>query len=233
MSQFFNIKSTCVLCGDSTSQVYSLCKPCQGDFPLITNACQCCGLPIADVQEESHQVALCGYCLKTPPAIDYTQSLYYYESPIDYLVGQVKFEENLSCASILGHLLAKGVTDIDDDLPDVIIPVPLHKKRLFKRGFNQSLEIARPVAKLLQLPIDSNLVARTKSTRAQAKLNVAQRRKNIKGCFKVKDNHAYQHVVLIDDVITTGSTINELASALKQSGVKKVGVWSIARAILN
>ena len=227
MHHFLNLKSSCVLCGGITNEPISLCKPCQRDLPRIQNACHQCGLPAVESQYN-----LCGQCVKVPPTIDYTHSVFYYEPPIDFLVGQLKFEEKLSCAAILGNLLAESIAQMDD-LPDVIVPVPLYKKRLFKRGFNQSLEMARPVSKQLQIAIETNLVSRTKSTRAQAKLNLAQRKKNIKGCFKVQQNHRYQHVVLVDDVITTGSTINELARILKQSGVKKVGVWSIARAILN
>lgn len=231
MNRFFTIKSSCVLCGDATDQPISLCRPCQVDLPRIDHACGRCGLAVTESQQ-----GLCGQCLKTPPAIDYTHSLFYYESPIDYLIGQLKFEEKLACASIFGHLLAQSLNssfsmNTGADLPDVIIPVPLHKKRLSKRGFNQSLEIARPVSKQLQLPIDTQCVRRTKSTRAQAKLNIAQRKRNIKGCFEIQKDHSYQHIILIDDVITTGSTINELARILKQSGVDKVGVWSIARAV--
>jgi len=227
MHQFFSVKSSCVLCGDTTSEPISLCKPCQGDLPRIKNACECCGLPILEPS-----LGLCGDCLTSPLEVDYTKSLFYYDSPIDHLIGQLKFKEALSAASILGHLLAESV-EMVEDLPDVIVPVPLHKKRLVQRGFNQSLEIARPVSKQLKLPIDTNLVRRTKSTRAQAKLNVSERKKNIKDCFEIQHQQIYQHVVLIDDVMTTGSTINELARVLKLSGVKKVGVWSIARAILS
>jgi ComF family protein len=118
-------------------------------------------------------------------------------------------------------------------MPDILIPVPLHKQRLVERGFNQSLEISRAVSKQLPVPIDTQCVRRVKSTQAQQTLNITQRKQNIKGCFEMQQSHNYKHVVLIDDVITTGSTVNELAHTLKKSGVEKVGVWSIARAVLK
>lgn len=227
MNNLFRLTSSCILCGDSTNQPISLCIPCKKDLPVLGNTCVRCGLPMVDSFHGQ-----CGQCQKIPPAIDYSKSLYYYKSPIDYLIGQLKFEEKLSCASILGYLLS-GLELEFDEVPDVIVPVPLHNKRLSKRGFNQSLEIAKPVALKLGIPIDYRVARRTKPTIAQAKLGLSLRNKNIKNCFKIQADTRYKHVLLIDDVITTGSTINELARTLKKTGVETVGVWSIARATLN
>lgn len=165
---------------------------------------------------------------------DYTVSLYHYETPIDYLISQLKFQQQLSYAAILGLLLSENLSNkADQKYPDVIIPVPLHKNRLIKRGFNQSLEIARELTKTVKLPINYRCATREKATRTQSKLDAAQRKRNIKGCFTLKALPSYEHVVIIDDVVTTSATTNELARVLKMSGVKKVGVWSIARAELH
>ncbi len=227
------LPSSCVLCDCSVSRVISLCKSCEGDLPILVNACKTCGLPL-DVENKNNIV--CGHCLQTSTSVDYTLCLYHYQAPLDYLITALKYKQQLSHAAILGDLLLRRLQQqITEELPDCIIPVPLHKKRLIKRGFNQSLEIARPVAKKLNIQIDVKSVRRKKLTLAQADLSAAQRKKNVKDCFEIqsKEKMIYSHVVIIDDVVTTGSTINELAKLLKQSGVKKVGVWSLTRAVLG
>jgi len=216
------------------SRAISLCKSCEEDFPVLLDACKTCGLPL-DAANESNS-AVCGHCLQISTYVDYTLCLYHYQAPLDYLITTLKYNQQLSHATILGHLLlARLEGEVIGNYPDCIIPVPLHKRRLVKRGFNQSLEIVRNVAEYLNIPIELTSVKRKKRTLAQAELNAVQRKKNVKGCFDVKIELAenYSHVVIIDDVVTTGSTINELAKQLKKSGIKKVGVWSIARAVLG
>lgn len=219
-----------MLCGFIVSSCIPLCNQCQNDLPRILHSCQKCGSPVL-----SSNIKTCGQCLIISPTVDYTFSLFHYESPVDYLIAQLKFQQQLSYAAILGYLLKTYLKSElqQGDLPEVILPVPLHKKRLFKRGFNQSLEIARPVSKQLKIPIDYKFVRRIKPTTTQTKLNIDERKRNIKGCFKLNTVPAYRHVVLIDDVVTTGATTNELAQTLKNAGVDRVGVWSVARAILQ
>jgi len=224
-----------VLCGDSVAKTISLCEPCRQDFPILEGACQQCGLPMDSSNEHN---AICGQCLKIPAAVDYTLCLYHYQIPLDYLITELKYNQKLTHAAILGELfLARLLSEKSgENLPDVILPVPLHKNRLIKRGFNQSLEIARPIAKQLNIPIGLDLVRRKRQTRTQTDLTAVERKKNIRGCFEIIKQEsllAYDHIVILDDVVTTGSTSNELASLLKQSGVKKVSVWSVARAVIN
>ena len=229
MKQLFSLHSSCFLCGGTTNQQISLCQSCEDDLPVIENSCSRCGLPVAIPSKE-----ICGHCLKNAPEIDYTESLYFYKPPIDYLITKLKFEEKLVCASIFAHLLSGLTKKIGaEDIPDVIVPVPLHLHRLSQRGFNQALEIAKPISAKSGIPLDYKYIRRIKSTTAQSKLNVTERKRNIKNSFEVQGEKQYRHVLLIDDVITTGSTINELAKTIKDSGVEKVGVWSIARAILD
>lgn len=232
MSLFF--KSACVLCGDSVSGNISLCKACKNDLPILEGACKQCGLPFNDAEQWD---SVCGQCIKSPPAVDYTLSLYHYETPIDFLITGLKYDQQLSHAAILGELLLEKLQKhtTENSLPDCILPVPLHKSRLTKRGFNQSLEIARDVAKIFNIPISLDSVKRKRGTRTQTDLTAVERKKNMRGCFEVMNSHkfsSYKHIVILDDVVTTGSTVNELAKLLKKSGVEKVGVWSIARAIL-
>ena len=224
------IRSACELCGGNTSRLISLCQACQGDFPVLQGCCKLCSIELgSDTRTDS----VCGQCLQNPPAVDYALSLFHYDSPIDYMVSELKFNHRLSYAAILGSLLAEKILAEDFLAPEAIVPVPLHAKRLVKRGFNQSLEIATALSKKLNIPIDKSLVTRTKYTLAQSDLSAKDRHKNIRGCFEITKLLDYQHIVIIDDVVTTGSTTNELAGLLKRSGVKKVGVWSIARAVLS
>ena len=227
------LQSSCVLCDASVSRPFSLCEPCEGDLPKLLNACKQCGLPLENLNAVT---TVCGECIKLSPVVDYTLCLYHYQAPVDYLITTLKYKQQLPLAKILGELLLiKLLQENIDDLPDCIIPVPLHKKRLVKRGLNQSLEIARPVARKFKIPIDLKLVHRARQTLAQADLDAAQRKRNVNNCFEIicENKIRHDHVVIIDDVITTGSTINALAKVLKQSGVKKVGVWSVARAVLG
>ncbi len=227
-----DLPSYCVLCDRPIRRAFSLCKECEDDLPKILHACKLCGIPL----NESSRV--CGQCLKTKPVVDFSLSLYHYESPVDYLISQLKFRQKLSYAAILGHLLSEHLLNtMSAKLPDAIIPVPLYKKRLGKRGFNQSLEIAKIVSKKTGLTIDTQLVSRKKSTRAQSSLHLKQRKQNVKDCFQIKNQNqgapVYERIAILDDVVTTGATTNELAKVLKTAGIKKVGVWSIGRAVLH
>ena len=222
------IGSSCVLCNATVKRKISLCEACEADLPIISHACSRCGIPL------SESLDVCGECLKLTPMVDYNLSLYHYETPVDYLIGELKFNKKLSYADILGYLLAKELLKKEqENFPEIILPVPLYKSRLVERGFNQSLEIARVVSRELKVPIDYKLMKKYKTTQAQSTLKLNQRKSNIKGSFKLEKIPPYQHVVIIDDVVTTGATSNELATVLKAAGIKKVGVWSIARAILR
>ncbi|MCK5905419.1 MAG: ComF family protein, partial [Gammaproteobacteria bacterium] len=110
---------------------------------------------------------------------------------------------------------------------------PLHNKRSRQRGFNQALEIAQPIAKELNIPISANAIKRIKYTEAQSLLSAVERRKNLRNSFALSKPIIAEHIVLVDDVVTTGTTVYELATLLKKSGVRKVGVWAVARAIIT
>ena len=189
-----------------------------------------CALPLA---EDINGKVLCGRCITKSPVFDYCYSMFRYEDKIINLVHQLKFGEKISYARTIGEML---LTMLQDELqtkqgkPECLIPVPLHKSRLRKRGFNQSIEIARILARKLEIPIEYDAVKRQRSTATQTGLNAKQRQKNIKGAFCVDGEINYKHVLIIDDVVTTGSTVNELAGVLKKNKVERVGVLSIARA---
>ena len=207
-----------------------VCADCYKSLPHNDHCCIRCALPLA---EEINDRVLCGRCIKKLPVFDYSYSLFRYQDDIVRLVHQLKFSEKISYARSIGEmLLTKFELDLlpEQGRPDCLLPVALHESRLRQRGFNQSVEIARVIAKKLNIPIDYDTVIRQRSTVSQTGLNARQRRKNIKGAFSLAKDIKYRHVLIIDDVVTTGSTVNELAKVLKKNNVKRVGVLSIARA---
>ena len=235
MIQFSILKSSCVLCDALIEGKLSLCEGCRVDLPRVEFACKTCGLPI----ESDTKSSICGQCITQKTYVDYAQNIFFYDNPVDYLISQMKFQQQLSAAAVLADLFKKYFkSSFQNDelaygLPDAFLPMPLHNKRLAKRGFNQSLELIKPLAASLNIPIALDIAARTKETTTQTHLNKLQRKKNVSGCFTLSAKPKKSHIVIVDDVVTTGATTNELAKLLKQAGVKKVGVWSLARAELN
>lgn len=223
--------SCCILCDATILGGLSLCELCLQDLPRIESSCRQCGLPF----KQNLKGALCGQCQQSLPPIDYLISSLQYAYPVGHLVSQLKFQRDLTLAKIFSHLLLTTLSAHYKahpmQRPDIIIPIPLHKKRIRQRGFNQALEIARPLATALEIPLIINAVKRIRYTQAQSLLNAKERRKNLHQSFALIQPISAQHIVLVDDVVTTGTTVYELATVLKQAGVKKVGVWSVARAI--
>lgn len=227
--------SRCILCSQTVqesavNQNVEVCLSCYQALPHNHSCCQHCSLPLP---EEIDGDVLCGRCIKSSPKYDYSHSLFRYEDDIINLVHQLKFGEKISYARSIGEMLLVAFENAIVDKygkPDCIIPVPLHNKRLRQRGYNQSTEITRVMAKKTGMPIAYDAVVRRRVTLTQTGLKAKERQKNIRGAFSVLDVENYRHVLIIDDVVTTGSTVNELSKELKRSGVERVGVLSIARA---
>jgi ComF family protein len=174
-------------------------------------------------------VAQCGSCLKKPPPHEKTISLMHYEEKSRYLITSLKLSSNYPASRLMGNLMAERLSK-EQDHPELIIPVPLHPTRYRSRGFNQAIEIARPISKALGIPMDWHSIQRIINTGTQTKLDAKERHKNLRGAFQLKKPITAKHIVIIDDVITTGSTVTEVAKVLKKAGVKKIEVWSFARA---
>lgn len=172
---------------------------------------------------------LCGTCLTKAPAFDSSQSVYIYEGPVRYLVRQLKYHNKLACARLMGQMMADRLAQLDPK-PELLIPVPLHRSRYRQRGFNQATEIAKPIAVRLNTAINLKACIRIRNTTPQFDLPAKQRRKNLTKAFALKNPVSARHVAIIDDVVTTGTTVNELAKLLRKSGVERIDVWSFARA---
>lgn len=152
--------------------------------------------------------------------------------PVDHLLHRFKYHGQLGYGYLLGSLLAERLAETvaDTDQPGLILPVPLHSARQRWRGFNQALELARPVARRLHTPLDSHRLQRVRATPEQVQLNARARRRNLRGAFAF-DGTCPAHVVIMDDVFTTGSTAAEIARVLRRAGAERIEVWCVARAI--
>jgi len=224
---FGGLQQTCILCGYQCSNELCLCEDCRKELPFLEHHCQSCGLPL----ETDNTV--CGQCVSSPPPITNCICLLDYKAPVDYLIQNMKYHSQLSIAEMLGKLLAQKILDSQTPLPDQIIPVPLHLSRLQRRGFNQALEIARPLGRKLNIPINFTDCSRIRATTPQFDLTINERSNNIKNAFQILREMNSKHVAILDDVMTTGSTVWELARVLKKAGVEQVDVWTCARAVVN
>lgn len=224
---------SCLLCLHTTDSSINICAICMQNLPFITNHCQKCGLII---HSESSTITICGICLKNPPPVEQTYPLFHYSAPITQFMTRLKFHHQLVYAGLLGYFFCQHIENIwyqHQPLPDLIIPIPLHSQRLQTRGFNQALEIARPIAKKFNLPIDKRGCIRHRATDAQSGLNAKERKKNLTHAFSTDLSYQGLSIAILDDVMTTGQTIFELASLLKQRGAKQVVAWCAARATLS
>lgn len=215
-----------MLCGRRGFNGMDLCRDCITDLPLNEHCCYRCAEPFATA---SPLPRLCGHCLSDPPAYDETIAPFLYLRTMRYLITGLKFGKQFKNARLLGMLLAGKIKE-NAELPDCIMPVPLHKSRYRERGFNQSIEIARILSEELAIPLDLYSCIRRKHTEHQTRLPSKQRRKNIRQAFAIAKSPNHKHIALLDDVMTTGATVSEMAKTLKRAGVERVDVWVCARA---
>jgi len=216
----------CVLCNRPGLDDMDLCELCHQKLPWNKTACISCALPLP---VGISGPVKCGQCLQKLPLYESSFSLFRYEESVVKLIQGFKFSEKLCHGRLLSQLLVANLP-VQESAPQCLLPVPLHDKRMRQRGFNQSIELARPLAKKLGVPLVLDAVIRVRATEQQTGLDAKARRKNIKGAFEVVRDLEWEHVAIVDDVVTTGSTVNELTRVLKKSGVKRVGVISLARA---
>ena len=223
------LQISCLLCRGVTPFKQPLCQLCLTACPDNQQACQRCGLPMA----VSH-LSMCGQCLSQPPVFQHCYSAFQYLFPVNHIIHRIKYSRQLALIQPLTTSLAEVLRERYHLLPwpEAIIPVPLHKKRLRQRGYNQALLLAKALIRLLKdkgMVLDRRLVKRIRATKAQQQLKASQRRINIQGAFTCNKAIVYQHVAIIDDVVTTGETVSELSRVLLKQGVKTVDVWCLAR----
>ena len=221
----------CSLCdsNQAQSQQIGLCEACITSLPWLQQACQRCALPLTHM---AAQTRLCGNCQQKPPAFEQCHALFHYQYPVDRLITQLKFNQKLLHARLFGLLLAQhiGQQYQNQALPDMLIPVPLHRRRLRERGFNQAQEIARLCASKLGVVMHSKQCCRSKHTDHQPGLSATERRRNVRNAFTCRAFTKGTRVALVDDVMTTGTTLNELSRCLKDAGCEEIHLWCVARA---
>lgn len=210
----------CRLCLAPDPDERGICAGCLTELPRTPIACPRCGRPLA----RPH--ALCGECQRHPPAFDRCVALFRYAAPLDALVLQLKFGQAVHLARTFAVLFAERLRD--EPRPDAVLPVPLHPARQRERGFNQAIEIARPLARQLGCALDLDTCVRVRATSPQTRLSAGARHRNLRGAFQLTRRPG-RHIALIDDVMTTGSTLNELAKALRRGGAEQIDVWVCAR----
>ena len=174
---------------------------------------------------------LCGECLRAEPAFASAFVPFVYAPPLDSLLTRLKFSRNLAAGRVLSELWIDAARTALPTLPQTLIAVPLHPDRLRERGYNQALELARPLARSFGVALRSDVLVRTRATSAQSNLDADARHRNLRGAFSILPDVALPaHVALFDDVMTTGTTLRECARALVSAGVARVDVWAVARA---
>ena len=222
------IPRRCVLCHQPSGAI-CVCAGCCADLPWLGRACPACGLPLPP----GATPGVCGRCGVVRPFHPRVQAAFSYEYPVDRLVTGAKFHGQLHFARALGELLATALVrgETAADPPDLLVPVPLHRRRLAERGYNQALEIARPVAASLRLTLSPRLCERVRHTPEQTGLPAVERRRNLHHAFAVRGDCAGARLAVVDDVITTGSTAAALAQALREAGAAQVEVWAVARTL--
>ena len=213
----------CALCRDPCEQI--LCTPCRDSLPWNRLACPGCARPLA-----IPPVRLCPDCAAKPPDFDAAWSAFRYAEPVAQAIHRLKYHADFRSARWLAEEMASALAARAEPLPDLLLPMPLHGQRLRRRGYNQALELARRLAGRLVVEVDTDAARRVRATEDQIGKSAPERRRNVKGAFAVEAARVRdKHVALLDDVMTTGSTLAELARACRKSGARRVEVWTVAR----
>lgn len=216
------LPARCALCNERSGTAL-LCDPCMNGLPPMPACCPACALPIRDD-------LMCSGCRQYPPPLQRVVAAHAYAFPVDRLIGALKYGGQLALAAPLGDTLAAAVQRHAATRPEILLPIPLAAARQRRRGFNQAIEIARVVSRQTGVPMGRGLV-RCVDTAPQAGSTAAQRRHALRGAFGVTMPFRYRHVALVDDVMTTGSTLAEAAHCLIAAGVGRVDAYVVGRTL--
>ncbi len=217
-----SLSRDCALCG-AGEEYEGLCGPCRASLPHHGGpCCPVCAIPTPDG-------AVCGRCLSHPRAFQQTLAAFTYRFPVDALIQALKYGGNLALAEILAEPLVRRAAALPR--PDMLIPVPLFPARLRQRGFNQSLEIARIMARKLDIPLSPQVCSRIRDTAPQASLRLKERGGNVRGAFACDVDLGGRKVAVVDDVMTSGASLDELSKVLRRQGAEEVSAWVVARAL--
>lgn len=221
------LPAPCLLCGLASADYTLLCPECDAALPRLRNQpflCRCCALPLTS------DAPLCGKCLHKPPAFSQSSIAFSYAHPLDYLIQQFKYRHQLSSGKLLARLLLE--TCQQSPQPELLVPVPMHWRKRWQRGFNQSELMAHWVGKALNIPVLS-ACQQTHHHHSQKGLGRSERLKNQRQSFALKPTATQKlrdrHIALIDDVVTTTATVRALSELLINAGAQRVDIWALAR----
>lgn len=234
----FLLPSQCLLCRKELHQG-RICMGCMADISLCALDLPCCQQCLEPLVTDA---PLCGNCLSVPPAFNFSLIPFNYHHPVDYLVQRFKYNNCQASGQILGQQLADYLQQQYDAnsahiRPDIIIPTPLHWRRCFSRGFNQTAIIARIISRKLGIPVTERKLERIRHTNMQKGLNRKKRATNIRGAFYISEKNTAvfknKTVAILDDVVTTTTTVREISRVVRKAGAKEVHIWALARTPLN
>jgi len=215
----------CLVCGEAGGEAWDLCPACAAALPWQSRACRGCALPLPEAEADD---AICGACVTEPPPLHAVHAACLYAPPLNRLLPRFKFHEDLAAGRLLAQLMAGAFAGLPR--PEALVPIPLHRARLRQRGYDQALELAKPMGRALHVPVRDDLLRRVRATAAQSERDAAARRRNMRGAFAVVPGVALpRHIALVDDVMTTGATLHAAARALRRAGVERVDAWVCAR----
>ncbi|MDY0006609.1 MAG: double zinc ribbon domain-containing protein [Spongiibacteraceae bacterium] len=220
---FAILPGECVLCRLPSGRRRDLCADCEYTLPWLGSCCAVCALPLATG-------GICGQCLRAPPPFATIRAAFCYDTPVDQLINRFKHRRQPACGRILGTLLADHLEETElPARPDALIPVPLHWRRHWRRGFNQAEILAWDLGQRLNLPVLGRALRRRRRTPAQQGLDARARRRNLRGAFQVRRPLDGLHLAVVDDVVTTAATSREVARTLLAAGAATVEIWCLAR----
>lgn len=228
-SLLYRLQNRCLLCEcimTVPSTLFGLCRYCFEAMPANGYCCQRCGLPTAT------DIAQCGTCLQNTPYYRKVLFCTPYNHDIQRLIIQLKQQHDMAACRLLADYLALRYFEQSHTLSgiDALVPVPMHRRSLLRRGNNHSQLLARKLARRLSLPCHNHYLIKTRDTPTQRSLTAAERRKNLRNAFAVIGDVSDKNIAIVDDVMTTGSTVNEIAKVLTKAGAKAVYVLLVARA---
>lgn len=234
LNLIFPERNICFVCGEYGLDIEeNLCAICICEFKFIEKGCSVCGRMVGDadtVQSEKNRILKCSVCIKHPHYFKKAISTLSYEGKIKRLIYNYKYSNQSYMYKLFGKLMTQSILSHDFEYVDLVVPVPIHKNRLIKRGYNQAELLAKYIGKELDISVDTTSLQRQTETDAQNKLNKSDRAKNIEGVFIISEKSQFiqKKILLIDDIYTTGSTADECSKTLLECGADEIFVATLA-----